>query len=95
MVAEAEVVVGGEVDNALAVVSADGCLLVFEHTQIEEGPELLEIVELGGEVGELRTRGGCGGHDCYAKPKGCRQRGRRNEHPKQRRAVAVMPHWSK
>ena len=62
MVAEAEVVVGGEVDDALAVVGADGGLLVVEHAQLEEGSALLEIVELGGEVGELRACGGCGGH---------------------------------
>jgi hypothetical protein len=68
VVAEAKVVVGGEVDNSLAVVGADGCLLVVELAQLEEGPALTEIVELGGEMGELRAFGGCGGHRNNRKP---------------------------
>jgi hypothetical protein len=63
IVAEAEVVVGGEVDDVLAVVGADGGLLVVEHAQLEEGAALAEVVELGGEVGKLRASGGCGGHE--------------------------------
>jgi len=62
VVAEPEVVVGGEIDDALAVIGADGGLLVVEDTQLEEGSALTEIVELGGEVGELRASGGCGCH---------------------------------
>jgi hypothetical protein len=62
VVAEAEVVVGGEVDDALAVVGADGGLLVVQFAQLEEGSALTEVVELGGEVGELRAFDGCGGH---------------------------------
>ena len=63
MVAEAEVVVGGKVDDALAVVGADGSLLVVEHAQLEEGAALAEVVELGGEMGKLGAFGGCGGHE--------------------------------
>ena len=53
MIAEAEVVVGGEVDDALAVVGADRGLLVVEDAQLEVGSALLQVVELGGEMGEL------------------------------------------
>jgi hypothetical protein len=62
VVAEAEVVVRGEIDDALAVVGADGGLLVVELAQLEECSTLTQIVELGGEVGELRTFCGCGRH---------------------------------
>ena len=44
VVAEAEVVVGGEVDDLLAVVGADGALLVFKLAQLEVGAALLEVV---------------------------------------------------
>ena len=40
VIAEAEVVVGGEVDDLLAVVGADGGLLVVEHAQLEVGSAL-------------------------------------------------------
>ena len=40
VVAEAEVVVGGEVDDLLAVVVADGGLLVVENAQLEVGAAL-------------------------------------------------------
>ena len=63
IVAEAQVVVGGEVDDALAIVGADGGLLVVEHAQLEEGAALAEVVELGGEVGKLGAFGGSGGHE--------------------------------
>ena len=68
VVAEAEIVVGGEVDDALAVVGADGGLLVVEFAQFEEGTALTEVVELGGEMGELRAFCGCGGHGNHRKP---------------------------
>ena len=68
MVAEAEVVVGGEVDDALAVVGADGGLFVFEDAEMEVGAALTQIVQLGGEVGELGASGGCCGHGTYRKP---------------------------
>jgi hypothetical protein len=63
VVAEAEVVVGGEVDDTLAVVGADGGLLIVEYAQLEEGAALAEVVELGGEMGKLGAFGGCGGHE--------------------------------
>ena len=63
VVAEAEVVVGSEIDDVLAVVGADRGLLVVEHAQLEEGAALAEVVELGGEVGKLGAFGGCGGHE--------------------------------
>ena len=68
MVTETEVVVGGEVDDMLAIVGADGGLLVVELTQFEEGAALTKIVELGGEVGELGASGGCRGHGNHRKP---------------------------
>ena len=68
MIAEAEVIVAGEVDDLLAIVSADGALLVVEHAQLEEGSALPEVAELGGEVGKLETRGGSGGHRDNRKP---------------------------
>ena len=72
VVAEAEVVVDGEVDDLLAVVGADGGLLVVEHAQFEVGAALRELVELGGEVGELGAGGGRGGHRDNRKPFVCR-----------------------
>ena len=68
MVAETEVVVGGEIDDALSVVGAERCLLIIEFAQFEEGSTLTQIVELGSEVGELGTFGGRCGHGKYRKP---------------------------
>ena len=68
VVAEAKVVIGREVDDALAVVGADGSLLVVEFAQLEEGSALTKVVKLGGKVGELRAFGGCGGHGNNRKP---------------------------
>ena len=59
---QAEIIVGGEVDDLLAVESADGGLLVVEHAQLEVRAFGLEFVELVGEVGE-RVGAGCGGHN--------------------------------
>ena len=58
VIAEAEVVVAGEVDDATAVVVADGGLFVVEHAEVEEGAAAAEVVELGGEVRELGAGGG-------------------------------------
>jgi len=80
IVAEAEVVVGREVDDALAVVGADGGLLVVEHTQLEECSLYTQGVELGSEMGKLRAFGGCGGHRNYLKPFRAGRSLRRNEH---------------
>jgi hypothetical protein len=57
VVAEAEVVVRGEVDDLLAVVVADRGLLVVEHPEAEEGAALAEFVELGCEMRELPAGG--------------------------------------
>ena len=57
MVAQAEVVVAGQVDDLAAVVVADRGLLVVEHAQPEVGAAGAQVVERGGEVGELGTRG--------------------------------------
>ncbi len=46
---QAEIVVGGEVDDLLAVEGADRRLLVVEHAQLEVGALLLQVVELVGE----------------------------------------------
>ena len=68
VVAEAEVVVAGEVDDLAAVIGADGGLRVFKLAELEEGAGLAEVVELGGEVSELASGlwAGwfldCGGH---------------------------------
>ncbi len=56
VVAEAEVVVGGEVDDLAAVVVADGALFVVEDAEFEVGAALAEFVQLRGEVGELGAR---------------------------------------
>ena len=61
VVAEAEVVVAGEVDDLFAVVVADGGLGVVEDAEPEEGSALAEVLQLGGEVGELRAAGSWGG----------------------------------
>src|ERR1700746_207522 len=68
MVAEAEVVIGGEIDDALAIVGTDGGLLVVQLAQFEVGSALTEVVKLGCEVGELRVFCGCGGHGINRKP---------------------------
>src|ERR1700722_2162463 len=62
MIAEAEVVIGGEADDALAIVGADRVLFVVEHTQLEEGSALTKVVELSGKMSELRAGGRNGGH---------------------------------
>ena len=51
MVAEAEIVIAGEVDDLAAVVVADGGLLVVQNAEAEVGAAGLELIELGGEVG--------------------------------------------
>ena len=53
VVAQAEVVVAGEVDDLAAVVVADGGLLVVEDAQAEVGAAGAQVVERGGQVGEL------------------------------------------
>ena len=68
MIAKPEVIVRSEVDDLLAVVGADRCLLIVELAQLEEGAALTEIVELGGEMGELGAFGGCGSHGNHRKP---------------------------
>ena len=50
VVAEAEVVVTGEVDDLASVVGADGGLGVVELAEFEEGSGGLEGVELGGKM---------------------------------------------
>ena len=84
VVAETEVVVGGEVDDSLAVVGADRGLLIVELAQFEVGSALAEIIELGGEMGELGAFRGCGGHKKHLKPLGGEQSQMRNEHLKKR-----------
>ena len=59
---QAEIIVGGEVDDLLAVEGADRGLLVVEHAQLEVRAFGLEFVELVGEIGE-RVGAGCGGHE--------------------------------
>ena len=58
VVGQAEIVVAGQVDDLAPVVVADGGLLVVEHAQPEVRAFGAEIVEHGGEVGELGA--GCG-----------------------------------
>ena len=60
---EAEVVVGGEIDDLLAVVVADGRLHVVENAELEVGALGFEVVELRGEVLELRALRERGGHE--------------------------------
>ena len=59
---QSEIVVGGEVDDLLAVEGADRRLLVLEHAQLEVGAILLQVVEL---VGEKRERIGASGGRCH------------------------------
>ena len=60
MSGEAEVIVGGQVDDPLAVEGADRGLLVVEHAQLEVGALLLELVELVGKEAERIGARGCG-----------------------------------
>jgi len=80
VVAETEVVIGREVDDALAIIGTGGGLLVVEHTQLEECSLYTQGVELGSEMGKLRAFGGCGGHRNYLKPFRAGRSLRRNEH---------------
>ena len=80
MVAEAKIIIGGQVDDALAVVSAHRGLLVVQNAQLEEGPSLTKVVELGGEMSKLRAGGGCGGHANNRKPSGAGQSLTQNQH---------------
>ena len=66
---QAEIVVRGEVDDLLAVESADGRLLVFEHAQTEVRALRLELVHLVGEIRE-RIAAGLRGHGSYFAPFG-------------------------
>jgi hypothetical protein len=68
VVAEAQVVVGGEVDHSFAVIGADRRLLIVELAQLEEGATLAEVIELSGEMSELRAFGGCSSHKKHLKP---------------------------
>ena len=59
---ESEVVVGGEIDDLLAVVVADGRLHVVEDAEMEVGAACLEIIELRGKMLKLWALGERGGH---------------------------------
>lgn len=72
MVAETEIVVAGEIDDSLAIVGADGRLLVVEDAKFEVSSALTEVFELGGEVRELRTRSFIT-HGLHRKPFASRQ----------------------
>src|SRR5690349_17519330 len=61
MCGQAKIVVGREIDDAFAVERAHRGLLVFEHAQTKICALLFELVELFGEVAELRT----GGFECH------------------------------
>ena len=58
---QAEVVVGGEVDDLFAVEGALRGLLVLEHAQVEMSALGLKFVQLVGEIRE-RISAGCGRH---------------------------------
>ena len=62
MSGQAEIIIRGEVDDLLAVESADRRLLVVEHAQAEVRAFGLEIVQL---VGEVRKRIGSSGSGCH------------------------------
>ena len=62
VIAEAEIVVGGEIDDPAAVVGADRGLDVVEDAQAKMGALLPKLVELGGEVLELGAFGEGSGH---------------------------------
>ena len=58
-----KIIIGGEIDDLLAVEGAHRLLFVFEDAQLEVGAFILQLVELVGEIGEL----GAGGGDGHAK----------------------------
>ena len=62
VIAEAKVVVGGEIDDQPSVVGADRGLRIVKHAQAEVRAFLLQLVELGGKVLELGARGERSGH---------------------------------
>jgi len=55
VVAQSEIVVGSQIDDALPVVRTDGGLFVIEYAQPEESSTLAKIVELRGKMRELRA----------------------------------------
>ena len=59
---QAQVIVGGDVDDLLAVEGAQRRLLVVEHAQLEVGALLLQFVEL---VGEVRQGIGASARGCH------------------------------
>ena len=60
MVGQAQVIVAGQVDDLLAVVVADGGLLVVENAQLEMRALGAQFVHGGGQVGKLRAGSGLG-----------------------------------
>ena len=62
VIAQAKVVVRGEVDDLAAVVVAHRRLLVVEHTQLEIGALLLQFFKLRGQMAKLRAFRKCAGH---------------------------------
>ena len=66
---QAEIIVGGEIDDFLAVECAHRGLLVVEHAETEVRAFGLEIVQLVGEIRERVGAGGSGWHlISYFKP---------------------------
>jgi hypothetical protein len=57
MIAKAEVVIAGEVDDLAAVVMADGGLLVVQDAEVEVSASGAKVIEGGSEVGELGAGG--------------------------------------
>src|SRR5581483_827555 len=60
-----QVIVGSEIDHPLAIKGANRGLLIFEDTQAEVGALALQLIELIGEIRELRTRGSLSRHISY------------------------------
>ena len=57
MCGQPQIIVGSQIDYFLAIKSADRCLLVFQHAQLEMRALGLELVQL---IGEIRERIGAG-----------------------------------
>ena len=62
MRSQSQIIVRRQVDDLLAIESADRRLLVVEHAKLEVRALGLEFVELIGEIRE-RIGAGCSGHD--------------------------------
>ena len=55
VIAEAQIIVGGKIDDLFAIIGTDRALFIFKNAQLEVCSTLPEIVKLFGQMSKLRT----------------------------------------